>query len=140
MERIVHLHHITKTKPSDPTDPRFRLVRSPNCPNDIRREEGETPDERRGTCGSCAWGFYTMASDQHGVGEDPSPLGLTPIFLDGAHAGYRSQCGGVKLYRDNAGRIGALKEVDGSARFFPGISGNWAFERYLNKHPELAGN
>jgi hypothetical protein len=140
MEMIVPLSSIKQTKPSDPHDPRFRLVRSPNCPNDIRREDGQVPDERHGTCGSCAWGFYTMESDEHGAGEDPSTLELSPVFLDGKHAGYRSQCGGVKLYRDARGRIGALKEVDGVRRFFPGIKGNWAFERYLKKHPALLEN
>ena len=43
-------------------------------------------------------------------------------------------------HRDNLGRIGALREIDGVKRFFLGLTGNWAFERYLTSHPDLGGS
>ncbi|MFW6209936.1 MAG: hypothetical protein ACOC4E_00400 [Patescibacteria group bacterium] len=108
------------------------VTRSPNCPN-----SGITPTDppepiavlkqrKHGLCGFCAWGFVTFAGK--GKGEDPTDLGLTPL-----DAGYRSECGTVELYRDRDGRVGALR----NGRFFPGIEGNVAFERYKQAHPHL---
>jgi hypothetical protein len=70
MHESIVLFHLRGTMPSDTTDPRNRLVRSPNCPNDIRREGDEVPDETKGTCGSCAWGFYSMESPVPGAGKE----------------------------------------------------------------------
>ncbi len=104
-------------KPSDAVDPRNRLVRSPHCPN---RKSADP------TCGTCAWGFYTKEGE--GAGENAAPLTLVPL-----QAGYKSQCGSVNLYRDEFGRVGALRDN----RFYPGITGNEAFERYVGEHPQL---
>ncbi len=120
-------------------DMRLRTVRSPHCPNDVRDTDGEE-DDKRGTCGSCAWGFYNMESPLPQAGEDPAMLALTPISEGEAPAGYRSQCGTVTLYRDTSGRVGALRDIDGAQRFFAGIKDNWAYERYLRAHPELMQN
>ena len=131
--------------PSNPTDPRFRAPRSPDCPNDITREEvarqsnGGTTIPQAGLCGLCAWGFHTMESSEHQPGESVEGLALTPLLSEGGHAGYKAQCGRVKLYMDNQGRVGAVRTVGGEERFFPGIEGNWAFERYRRAHPELIG-
>lgn len=112
------IHVEKKTRPSDENDPRHRLVRSPHCPNSMSMDP---------TCGNCAWGFYTK--EGAGEGEHMGELELTPL-----HAGYNSQCGQVMLFRDKHGRVGAVREN----RFFPGIRGNEAFERYLTQNPRLA--
>lgn len=107
-----------KTMPSDPEDPRNRVVRSENCPN------------RGATCGSCAWGFYTP--DGAGIGEKAAELSLVDTGK-----GYRSQCGKVSVHQDGAGRFGAVRKVQGlGKRFFPGIPGNPAYERF---RPQLEG-
>ncbi len=133
------VHFVSKATPGESADLRFRSVRSPHCPNDVR-DTDEEPDEEKGKCGSCAWGFYRMDSPDPQVGIDPTQLSLVPIMTDEAPAGYSSQCGKVMLYRDKEGRIGALREVHGVQRFFPGIVGNWAYERYLTNNPSLLGN
>ena len=130
---------IPKAGQSGNADARMRTVRSPHCPNDVR-DTDEEEDDKRGTCGSCAWGFYTMESPLPEAGEDPAPLSLSPIVSGDAPAGYRSQCGTVTLYRDASGRVGALREMNGEQRFFAGITGNWAYERYLRANPELKSN
>lgn len=140
MQKAIVLFIPRGSMPSDIADPRNRLVRSPNCPNDIRREGDEVPDETKGTCGSCAWGFYSMESPVPSVGEDPFALELTQLLADDAPMGYKAQCGSVTLYRDQSGRIGALREVEGGARFFPGDPENWAFKRYLKNNPSLKSN
>ncbi|HUO50511.1 MAG TPA: hypothetical protein VMU25_03050 [Candidatus Paceibacterota bacterium] len=99
---------------SQTTDHRERVVRSPHCPN------------RTHTCKSCAWGFLTP--DGPGKGENNAGLALEEL-----HMGYRSECGSVQLYRDAQGRIGAVR----NGRFFPGIPGNFAYERYLTENPQL---
>lgn len=121
---------VLSTLPSDPRDKRFKLPRSPECPNDITDapEEERARNPEAGRCGSCAWGFHTMDSPEPGKGEDARTLSLTPLS-----AGYRSRCGKVELYRDASGRIGALR----GGRLFPGKEGNWAYERYRARHPEL---
>lgn len=103
--------------PSDPEDPRNRIVRAKDCPNRLTEDH---------TCGSCAWGFYTKTGV--GAGESADTHSLTPL-----NAGYKSQCGRVKLFADEEGRVGAVR----GGRFFPGIPGNEAYELYTAKHPEL---
>ena len=121
------------------SDPRTRTVRSPNCPNDIRRDEDDTGKKQRaGLCGSCAWGFFTFDSAFAQTGEPVRGLKLRKaVFANGGRAGYKSQCGRVELYFDQHGRLGALRDSDGVPGFFPGIVGNFAFERYLRAHPDL---
>lgn len=125
---------VLSTRPSDPGDPRFFLPRSPECPNNAPADvvaKGEA-----GTCGSCAWGLYTMDSPEHGRGEDAAGLSLKPALgQDGVQLGYKSRCGRVSVFRDAEGRLGALKKIDGEERFFPAIKGNYAAERYLAAHP-----
>lgn len=124
---------VLSTKPSDPGDPRFRLPRSPECPNNAPADI--VAQGKAGTCGSCAWGFYTMESQGHGRGEDPSGLSLKPaVGNDGVQLGYKSRCGRVELFRDAKGRVGALKKIGEEERFFPAIKGNWAAERFLAAH------
>ncbi len=134
-QAIVLIH---RTKPSDAADPRSRLVRSPHCPNDVR-DTDEDPDKEKGTCGSCAWGFYDMSSSQHKEGEDASSLTLAPVLQDGGQLGYRSQCGGVEVFRDQNGRVGVTREIEGRLRFFPGILTNWAFRRFVARFPDALG-
>lgn len=129
---------VLSTKPSDAEDPRYRLTRSPECPNDAPAQAAL--GKEAGTCGFCAWGFYTMASAGHQQGEDLQELDLERVNDGEARAGYKAQCGMVKLYRDNQGRIGAVREIDGQERFFPGLKGNWAFERYLTRHPNMGAS
>lgn len=130
--------------PSDPADPRYRAPRSPDCPNDITREGDEilarALSDKAGLCGLCAWGFYSMYAEGHQAGEPIHGLTLIPVLTGEGYAGYKAQCGRVKLYRDQDGRIGAVKCVSGEERFFPGITGNWAFERYMREHPELSAD
>ena len=84
-------------------------VRSEHCPN------------RYQTCGSCAWGFTLL-----GHAEQAGGL----VNLD---AGYMSDCGRVALYRDESGRLGALR----GGAFYPGIPGNPAYEAYVARHTGL---
>lgn len=119
-------------------DHRTRKVRSPNCPNDITDEPDVASEGQMGQCGTCAWGFFTLESALPKTGEHAENLRLVPARLkDGSHAGYKSQCGLVSLYFDDAGRLGALRNICGEARFFPAIAGNWAVERFLKRFPEL---
>jgi hypothetical protein len=80
------------------------VVRSPHCPN------------RGQSCGACAWGFT-----KRGAGE---VLSAGPVDLA---LGYQSDCGTVALFRDDVGRVGAVRD----GLFYPGISGNPAYERYV---------
>ena len=125
------------TKPSDPNDPRFMLPRSSECPNDAPAKIVE--QGLAGTCGQCAWGFYTQDSPIPGRGEAISTLSLTPVLKDGSQEqlGYKARCGKVSVYRDQDGRVGAVRKIGGEERFFPAITGNWAAERYAERHPEL---
>lgn len=125
------------TRPSDPEDPRFLLPRSPECPNGAPADI--VAKGIAGTCGTCAWGFYTMESKVHGEGEIAAGLALEPALdQSGQQLGYKSRCGKVTIFRDKEGRIGALKKIEGEERFFPALNGNWAAERYFANHPELA--
>lgn len=131
--------HTVLSMPSNPADPRFRLPRSDDCPNDIKPEEVRV--EKAGLCGFCAWGFYRMEAEGPQRGESTAELTLTRVEDDrGTPLGYKAQCGKVELYRDQNGRIGALRKVRGESRFFPGIDGNWAYERYLAQNPSLMGH
>lgn len=125
------------TKPSDPIDPRFRLPRSPECPNDAPAKVVE--QGLAGTCGQCAWGFYTSTSPLPGKGESVEGLVLTPVMQQGSQQqlGYKARCGRVRVFRDQDNRVGAVRRVGGEERFFPAIAGNWAAERYKERHPEL---
>ena len=125
------------TKPSDAVDPRFRLPRSPECPNDAPADI--VKQGLAGTCGQCAWGFYTSNSPLPGEGESVGDLGLTPVMKQGSseQLGYRARCGKVSIVRDKQGRVGAVRKVGGEERFFPSIDGNWAAVRYHERHPEL---
>jgi hypothetical protein len=127
--------------PSNPKDARFRAPRSKDCPNDISQEEAapSVPAPKAGLCGFCAWGFYSMESSGQQQGEDPKGLGLVAVLRDGKQAGYKAQCGKVALYQDASGRVGALRKASDENRFFPGIKGNWAYERYVARNPELLG-
>ncbi len=87
---------------------REHVVRSPHCPNKNR------------TCGECAWGFTTP-----GAGE-AVPAGLAP--LEGI-PGYDSDCGRVNLFVTRGGEMGAVR----NGKFFPGIPGNFAFERFRER-------
>lgn len=118
-----------------PRDRRLEETRSPNCPNDISREGDDTralaAASGAGKCGGCAWGFFRFDAEGHQRGESIQDLELTRLATtDGRSAGYRSQCGSVELYQDQAGRIGAIRSIEGERRFFPGIKDNWAFERF----------
>lgn len=128
---------VLSTKPSDAADPRFYLPRSPHCPNDAPATI--VAKGLAGTCGHCAWGFYTMESAGAQPGECPDRLGLVPVEENGSQLGYNARCGKVTLYRDKQGRVGALRNVGGQSRFFPGIEGNWALDRYIGLHPTLKG-
>lgn len=124
------------SRPSDSDDPRYALPRSPHCPNDAPVKVVE--QGIAGTCGHCAWGFYNMDDKGHQPGEDASTLDLIPIVDEGgAQMGYKARCGKVNICKDEDGRVGALRRIDGEDRFFPGIKGNWAYERYLERHPAL---
>lgn len=127
------------TLPSDPKDPRFLRPASADCPNEIRPDEALALNRSDiGTCGHCAWGFYTPESSQHQLGESVANLGLMPAQgKDGAQAGYTSRCGKVRLFRDNHGRIGAMRRVGGEDRFFPGVEEKFAHERFVARNPEL---
>lgn len=125
------------TRPSDREDPRFRLPRSPECPNDAPAKIVE--QGLAGTCGQCAWGFYTEDSPFPGRGEPADTLTLEPVLKDGSseQLGYRARCGKVNVFRDQHGRVGAVRKIAGQERFFPALEGNWAAERYAERHPEL---
>lgn len=127
--------NVLLTKPSDRADPRFRLPQSPHCPNDA--PASVVAQGLAGTCGTCAWGFYTMEAGGHQQGENATDLGLIPVVNDEGRMGYRARCGKVALYRDNRGRVGPTRTIAGEKKFFPGIKGNWAYERYTERNPEL---
>lgn len=120
------------TRPSDPIDPRNRMTRSPNCPNNIEKEEVSIAEA--GTCGTCAWGFYRTDAEGHQPGEPVEGLELSPVYSGQQPAGYKAQCGSVRLMTDKDGRVGAVRKVGGEDRFFAGIKGNWAFDRYTRTH------
>jgi hypothetical protein len=48
--------------------------------------------------------------------------------------GYRSDCGRVDIFADDQGRIGAVRD----GQFFPGIEGNFAFERFWTSLVQIA--
>jgi hypothetical protein len=124
-------------------DWRQRVTRSPACPNSapagISADAVKT-ESKTGLCGHCAWGFHTMDAPGHQTGEDPAGLRLRTATENGTAAGYRSECGDVTLYVDKDDRVGALREIEGKQRFFPGIGGNFAYERYLREHPAISAS
>lgn len=110
-------------------DHRNRVVRAPECPNRIDKED---PDDKvSGTCKGCAWGFITP--EGKGVGEDIAGLTLTPLMDGDKQAGYQSHCGVVSLYTDQNGRIGAMR----GNRFFELIADNPAAVRFKREKPHL---
>jgi hypothetical protein len=72
------------------------------------------------TCAGCAWGIVTP----QGVGQGERIAPSAQLIVIG---GYNSSCGRVAVAQDDRGRTGAIR----GNRFFPGIQGNEAYERYL---------
>lgn len=127
----------THSRPSDSGDPRYVLPRSPHCPNDAPAHI--VAQGVAGTCGHCAWGFYSLETQGHGEGEPANNLHLSSVVDEqGKWLGYKARCGKVNIVHDIAGRIGALRTVNGEQRFFPGSASNWAYQRYVARHPILA--